>query len=71
MGTRHRAALGASQRTDALIIIVSEENGYVSLSRDGILTRGVKMDRFKAVLRSILTLKEQKHKPFSSWIWKK
>ncbi|BAE81112.1 conserved hypothetical protein [Chlamydia felis Fe/C-56] len=71
MGTRHRAALGASQRTDALIIIVSEENGYVSLSRDGILTRRVKMDRFKAVLRSILTLKEQKRKPFSSWIWKK
>ncbi|WP_375793148.1 diadenylate cyclase CdaA [Chlamydia sp. 12-01] len=71
MGTRHRAALGASQRTDALIIIVSEENGYVSLSRDGILTRGVKMDRFKAVLRSILALKERKRKPFSSWIWKK
>lgn len=71
MGTRHRAALGASQRTDALIIIVSEENGNVSLSRDGVLTRGVKIDRFKAVLRSILAQKEHKRKPLASWIWKK
>ncbi len=71
MGTRHRAALGASQKTDALVITVSEENGGVSLSRDGILTRGVKIDRFKAVLRSILSQKEDKRKPFASWIyWK-
>ncbi|AAD18254.1 conserved hypothetical protein TIGR00159 [Chlamydia pneumoniae LPCoLN] len=71
MGTRHRAALGASQRSDALIITVSEENGSVSLSRDGLLTRGVKIDRFKAVLRSILSPKEHKRKPLFSWIWKR
>lgn len=53
MGTRHRAGLGISQLTDALIIVVSEENGKVSIARDGIMTRGVKIDRFKGVIRSI------------------
>ena len=71
MGTRHRAALGASQRTDALVVVVSEETGAVSLARDGILTRGVKMDRFKAILRSILTRNERKTNPIISWMRKK
>jgi len=53
MGTRHRAALGTSQKTDALIIIVSEESGKVSIARDGILTRGIKIDRFKGIISSI------------------
>lgn len=53
MGTRHRAGLGISQLTDALIIVVSEENGKVSIARDGIMTRGVKIDRFKGVISSI------------------
>lgn len=53
MGTRHRAALGISQLTDALIIVVSEETGKVSIARDGIMTRGIKIDRFKGVIRSI------------------
>jgi uncharacterized protein (TIGR00159 family) len=53
MGTRHRAALGITQMTDALSIVVSEETGKVSIARDGIMTRGVKMDRFKGILRSI------------------
>jgi diadenylate cyclase len=55
MGTRHRAALGVSQTTDALIIVVSEESGKVSIAREGVITRGVKVDRFKGVIRSIFT----------------
>ena len=55
MGTRHRAGLGISQVTDALIIVVSEETGKVSIARDGIMTRGVKIDRFKGIIRSIFT----------------
>ncbi|MGK5593804.1 MAG: diadenylate cyclase CdaA [Parachlamydiaceae bacterium] len=53
MGTRHRAGLGISQLADALIIVVSEETGKVSVAREGIMTRGIKIDRFKGVLRSV------------------
>ncbi len=55
MGTRHRAALGVSQITDALIIVVSEETGKVSIAREGVITRGVKVDRFKGIIRSLFT----------------
>ncbi len=55
MGTRHRAGLGISQATDALVIVVSEETGKVSIARDGVMTRGVKADRFKGIIRSIFT----------------
>ncbi len=55
MGTRHRAALGITQHSDALSIVVSEESGKVSIARDGIMTRGVKADRFKGIIRSIFT----------------
>lgn len=53
MGTRHRAALGLSHTTDALTVVVSEETGRVSIAREGIMTRGVKSDRFKGIIRSI------------------
>lgn len=71
MGTRHRAGLGASHLTDALIIVVSEETGKVSIARDGVMTRGVKVDRFKAIVRSIFTppSKDLSSKfNFSEWI---
>lgn len=55
MGTRHRAGLGVSQVTDALVIVVSEETGKVSIARDGIMTRGVKIDRFKGIIRSVFS----------------
>ncbi len=55
MGTRHRAGLGASQLTDAMIIVISEETGKVSIARDGVMTPGVKIDRFKGIIRSIFT----------------
>jgi diadenylate cyclase len=53
MGTRHRAALGLSHSTDALVIVISEESGKVSIAREGIMTRGIKIDRFKGIIRSI------------------
>jgi len=55
MGTRHRAGLGLSQLSDALIIVISEETGKVSIARDGIMTRGVKIDRFRGIIRSVFT----------------
>ncbi|MCP5506210.1 MAG: TIGR00159 family protein [Chlamydiales bacterium] len=53
MGTRHRAGLGVSELTDALLIVVSEETGKVSIARDGVMTRGIKVDRFKGIIRSV------------------
>ncbi len=38
-----------------MIIVVSEETGKVSIARDGVMTPGVKIDRFKGIIRSILT----------------
>lgn len=60
MGTRHRAGLGISQISDALIIVVSEETGKVSIARDGIMTRSVKLDRFKGIIRSVFTQPKEK-----------
>ncbi len=70
MGTRHRAALGASQKTDALIIVISEETGKVSIARDGILTRGIKVDRFRGIIRSIFTPPDVAKK-IKLWKWGK
>lgn len=68
MGTRHRAGVGISQITDALVIVISEETGKVSIARDGIMTPGVKMDRFKGIVRSIFnppqTPSESRFKPW-------
>ncbi len=50
LGTRHRAALGLSEETDALVLVVSEESAIVSLARGGALVRGLSPDQVAAAI---------------------
>jgi diadenylate cyclase len=54
MGTRHRAALGLSLESDALIIVVSEESGRISVVQDGSIRRGVDPDALRQILHNTL-----------------
>src|SRR5947207_9772681 len=54
LGTRHRAAIGLAEETDAVVIVVSEENGAVSYAYKAQLTRGVSLEELRAFLTSVL-----------------
>ena len=50
LGTRHRAALGLSEETDALVVVISEETGQISLAHRGLLHRGLRPDELEVRL---------------------
>ena len=73
LGTRHRAALGISEVTDAVTIIVSEETGAVSLTANGDIDRNLDMEEFEARLRRVwfgLTTEKQDSSIWK-WRWRK
>ena len=57
LGTRHRAALGLSERSDAVVIVVSEEAGSISIARDGRLMRNLDPSGLQELLVKYLSPK--------------
>ncbi len=64
LGTRHRAAIGLSEETDALVVVVSEETGTISYAFKGQLVRGVSLEELRSFLSSQLVPKTRTR----SWI---
>lgn len=62
LGTRHRAAVGISQETDAVAVVVSEETGLISLAKKGRLIRGLNTEELRFQLSTILL--ERKRAPW-------
>ena len=50
LGTRHRAAVGISQMSDALVIVISEETGIISYVEDGHMERDMSVDKLSSIL---------------------
>ena len=54
LGSRHRAAIGMSEVSDAIVIIVSEETGMISIAENGVLERGFDRDKLTLLLKNRL-----------------
>jgi len=54
LGTRHRAAIGMSENSDAVVVVVSEETGMISVAVEGVLYRGYDKDSLAEALKKLM-----------------
>lgn len=71
LGSRHRAAIGMSENSDAVIIVVSEETGQISVAENGTLTRDYTRDSLAEYLHSVLILPDEEAATWKARAWKK
>ena len=64
VGTRHRAAIGLSEVSDALTFVVSEETGGISITHNGVFKHDLTLKEFEAELRKVLVSDEQPKSSF-------
>jgi len=69
LGTRHRAAIGITERSDALVVVVSEENGTISLAMNGKLTRYLDTPMLATMLQNALD-KPEPQRVWRRWLGK-
>ncbi len=71
LGTRHRAGLGITEKSDALVVIVSEETGAISLAQNGKLTRYLDVDSLKKHIDNSFESVETQQWKFWKYKWRR
>ncbi|MCA1066291.1 diadenylate cyclase CdaA [Rossellomorea sp. AcN35-11] len=69
LGTRHRAALGVSEVTDSITVVVSEETGAISITKNGELHRDLSLERFTEIL-TVELIGDKTNASSAKWSWR-
>ena len=67
-GTRHRAAIGLSEVSDAFTVVVSEETGAISITHHGVFKHDLSIDEFREELQKIFASEEKPTSGFKKWL---